>query len=66
MRFVLASGLLIAWCAFANAAPAHRAKPPQRHSHPDQRVAVPKGYSVPGWNDQQTRSWLDEATGPRD
>jgi hypothetical protein len=25
-----------------------------------------KGYAVPGWTDEQTRYWIDNATGPKD
>ena len=70
MRSVLALGLWITLCASANAATAHRAKPPERQLRPGQPVAVPKGhansYAVPGWTDEETRQWLDSATGPRD
>jgi hypothetical protein len=70
MRFVLGFGLvlslLIFRCDFANAAKVHRPKPPEGHARQDQPVTVPKGYAVPGWNDQQTRTWLDDATGPKD
>jgi hypothetical protein len=66
MRCVLAMGLLIAWCASANAATARRSKPTGGHARPVQRVAVPKSYAVPGWTDEQTRTWLDDATGPKD
>jgi hypothetical protein len=66
MRVVLVVGLLIAWCASADAATVHRAKPPERHSHQGQPVTAPGGFAVPGWTDQQTRSWLNDATGPRD
>lgn len=65
MRSVLAFGLLITLCAFANAATARRFRPPESHPRPVQRVTVPKGYAVPGWTDEQTRSWLDNATGPK-
>jgi hypothetical protein len=66
MRSVLVLSLLITWCASANAATVHRAKPPEGHLRPGQRVTVPKGYAVPGWTDEQTRYWLDSATGPKD
>ncbi len=66
MRSVLVLGLLIALCASANAATVHRSKPPEGHLRPGQRVTVPKGYAVPGWTDEQTRYWLDNATGPKD
>jgi hypothetical protein len=66
MRSVLAFCLLITWCASADAATVHRSKPHERHLRPGQRVTVPKGYAVPGWTDEQTRYWLDNATGPKD
>jgi hypothetical protein len=25
-----------------------------------------KSYAVPGWSDEQTQYWLDNATGPKD
>jgi hypothetical protein len=25
-----------------------------------------KNYAVPGWTDEQTRNWIDSATGPKD
>jgi hypothetical protein len=58
IRSVLALGLCITWCAAANAAPVHGAKPPAGHLHPDRREAAPKGFAVPGWTDEQTREWL--------
>ena len=66
MQSVLAFGLLITLCAFASAANVRRFKPHERHFRPAQAVAVPKGYAVPGWTDEQTRYWLDNATGPKD
>ena len=66
MRSVLVLGLLIALCASANAATVHRSKPPEGHLRTVQRVTVPKGHAVPGWSDEQTRYWLDNATGPKD
>jgi hypothetical protein len=66
MRSVLALGLALAWCASANAATVRRSKPTEGHVRPSQRVAVPKSYAVPGWTDEQTRRWLDDATGPKD
>jgi hypothetical protein len=62
----LALGLLIALCASADAARVHRSKPPHGHSRQGEFVALPKGYAVPGWTDEQTRQWLDNATGPKD
>jgi hypothetical protein len=66
MRSALALGLLIALCVSANAATVHRSKkPPEDHLRPGQSVTVPKGYAVPGWTDEQTRYWLDSASGPK-
>jgi hypothetical protein len=25
-----------------------------------------KDYAVPGWSNEQTQSWIDNATGPKD
>ncbi len=66
MRSVLVLGLLITLCVSANATTVHRSKPPEGPLRPGQRVTVPRGYAVPGWTDEQTRSWLDNATGPKD
>ncbi len=66
MRSVLALGLLIALFASADAATVLRSKRHEGHLRPAQRVTVPKGYAVPGWTDEQTRYWLDNATGPKD
>lgn len=66
MRLVLALGLLIIWCASADAAKVPRSKRPEGHLRPSQRVPAPTGYAVPGWTDEQTRKWLNEATGPKD
>ena len=65
IRSVLALGLLITLCVSASAAPVHRAKPPAGQLRPDQRDALPKGVTVPGWTDEQTRKWLTfpEVTG---
>jgi hypothetical protein len=63
MRSVLILGLLVTWCASANAATVRRAKPSEGHLRGGQRDTVPrdtvpKGYTVPGWTDEQTRQWL--------
>jgi hypothetical protein len=68
MRSILALGVLITLCASANAATVHRSKRPESHVRPTQRATVPnvpKGYAVPGWTDEQTRYWLDSASGPK-
>lgn len=67
MRSVLALGLVITLCASADAATTvHRSKPSRVTYGPAERVTVPKSYAVPGWTDEQTRYWLDNATGPKD
>jgi hypothetical protein len=65
VRSVLVWGLLIGLCASANAATVRRSKPPQGHMRTDPRPAIPKGFAVPGWTDEQTRYWLDSASGPK-
>jgi hypothetical protein len=67
MRFVLSLGLLITLCASANAATVHRSKPPARAhqrvtARPSQRVTAPTGFANPGWTDEQTQYWLDNAS----
>jgi hypothetical protein len=70
MRSAFALGLLIALCASANAATAHRSKSPTVHSRlrqhvvvrPSQDATAPARFAVPGWTDEQTRYWLDNAT----
>jgi hypothetical protein len=63
MRSALALGLLsMTLCVSANAAPVHHAKLPVRHLRPSRRVTAPTGYAVPGWTDEQTRHWMDNAT----
>jgi hypothetical protein len=66
MRSGLALGLLITLCAAADAAKVHRARPPEKHVRQGQPVTGPKSYAVPGWTEEETRKWLDDATGPRD
>jgi hypothetical protein len=70
MRSVLALGLLITLFASANAATVYRPKPPGAHSRtrkrvairPGQRITAPARFAVPGWSDEQTQYWLDNAT----
>jgi len=69
MQCVVALAVLIAFCASASAATVRHARP---HGHsrstqritvyPDQRLAGPRRFAVPGWSDEQTRQWLDNAT----
>ena len=70
MRSILALGVLIALCASANAAAVHRSR---THAHtgvsPSQRVTTPTAaptpgarFAVPGWSDESTRRWLDNAS----
>jgi hypothetical protein len=73
MRSVLVLGVLLTLSVSATAVTVHRSKPHEGHLRPAQRVTVPKGYvvvpkgyAVPGWTDEQTRYWLDNATGPKD
>lgn len=73
MRSVLALGLLVALCASTEAAAAHRSRPRTIHVPVrarlvvplDRRVTPPTRFAVPGWTDEETRYWLDQATGPK-
>jgi hypothetical protein len=70
MRSVFAIGLLITLYASGNAATLHRAKQPTlrllKRQHvivrPGQGVTAPGRFAVPGWTDEQTQYWLDNAT----
>jgi hypothetical protein len=70
MRSVLALGLLVTFCASADAATLHhrlRAHP-RGIVPPDQGVVAPAPptgtarFAVPGWSDQSTQEWLDRAS----
>jgi hypothetical protein len=62
MRSVLVLGLLMTLCISATAAPVHRSKRLEGHLRPSQHRTVLKSYAVPGWTDEQTQHWLDNAT----
>ena len=61
MRYGMALALSIAMYAPANAAHHH---PPRHHviNRPDQGVTAPGRFAVPGWSDESTRQWLDNAS----
>lgn len=70
MRFALCLGVLISLCAAADAATARRARHPDRHFRLEQpavppSAVAPKGIAVPGWTDEETRQWLNSASGPK-
>jgi hypothetical protein len=63
MRYATALGLLIALGVSANAAPVHHHR--ARHHviiRPDQGVPATGRFAVPGWSDEATRRWLDNAS----
>jgi hypothetical protein len=63
MRLVLALGLLITLCVSANAATRlHHSKPRHVIVRPNQGVTAPGQFAVPGWSDESTRRWLDDAS----
>jgi hypothetical protein len=66
MRLGLALGLLISLWAAADAAPAHRSERPRIHWRTHQGVTVPgqtpTNFAIPGWTDDQTQRWLDNAS----
>ena len=62
MRSVLALGLLIALCS-ANAAKVHHSESRHVIVRPSQGVTAPGArFAVPGWTDDATRRWLDDAS----
>jgi hypothetical protein len=65
MRSVLALSLLITLCGSAEAATRHRFKPPASRICAGQPVTVPDGIAVPGWTEEETRRWLNSASGPK-
>jgi hypothetical protein len=65
MRFALCLGVLAMLCAAADAATVRRARHPGRHFRLEQPVVPPRGFAVPGWTDEETRQWIDSASGPK-
>lgn len=68
MRCVLAMGLLIVLYTSASAAPVHHARvrdPAARHAPVDRPGpdANPRAhFAVPGWSDEATQRWLNNAS----
>ena len=66
MRSVLAIGLLIVLCSAADAATAHRARMHHQRTQAVDRSGAdvnPRArFAVPGWSDEATRRWLDNAS----
>jgi hypothetical protein len=61
----LGLGPSIGWCAAAGAAPVHRSRPPRIHLPVRQWVTPsqpPDRFALPGWTDDQTQRWLDNAS----
>lgn len=68
MRCVLAMGLLIVLYTSASAAPVHHARvhdPATRHApvdRPGPDVNPRARFAVPGWSDEATQRWLNNAS----
>ena len=62
MHSLLALGLLIALAASANAATVHLHIPQHVIVRPGPRLSAPERFAVPGWTDEATRRWLDNAS----
>jgi hypothetical protein len=66
LTIVLGLGLTIGCCAPADAATAHRLRArPHGTVNPGQGVNAPAGtprVAVPGWSDEDTRRWMDNAS----
>jgi hypothetical protein len=65
MRLIVGLSVLIALWASADAATVRRARHPAQHVRPEQPVGPPRGFAVPGWTDEETRQWIDSASGPK-
>ena len=61
MRSVLALSLLISLSASANAAGVHLRTRQRVIVPPSQGLSAPR-FAVPGWSDEATRRWLDNAS----
>jgi hypothetical protein len=64
MRSVLALGVLMTLYASASAATVHRPSHLRARQHvivPSQGATTPR-FAVPGWTDEGTRRWLDNAS----
>ena len=61
MRSVLALSLLISLSASANAARLHLRTRQPVIVPPSQGLSAPR-FAVPGWSDEATRRWLDNAS----
>jgi len=63
MRALFAMGLLLVLCTSANAAPVHHAR--ARHpavDRPRANATPPVRFAVPGWSDEATLRWLNNAS----
>ncbi len=71
MRTILALSALTILCVSADAAPLRHSRPIRHRPHPEHAITAPdirsnpdvrKGYTVPGWTDEETQKWLNDAT----
>lgn len=67
MRSVVALGLLFMLCASATAATVHHPRTRQPAAarpgpRPPTDAASAPRVAVPGWSDEATRQWMDQAT----
>jgi hypothetical protein len=65
MRPLLALSILTIFCSSADAATVRHSGSIERHPRPEHSVTAPnapKGDTVPGWTDEETQKWLNDAT----
>jgi hypothetical protein len=62
MRCVLAVGLLVALSVSADAATPHLRMRQHVIVRPSQGLSAPGRFAVPGWTDEATRRWLNNAS----
>ncbi|MBR0986557.1 hypothetical protein [Bradyrhizobium liaoningense] len=63
MRALVAMGLLLVLCTSANAANVHHARARQPAvDRPGANAGPPARFAVPGWSDEATQRWLNNAS----
>jgi hypothetical protein len=62
MRAIISLSLLVALTVAASAAPARHARRQRVIVRAGQGVTPPARFAVPGWSDEATRRWLDNAS----
>jgi hypothetical protein len=65
MRTILTLGALIIFYVSADAAPVRHSRRIKHRPRSEHAITAPdarKSFTVPGWTDEETQKWLDDAT----